>query len=245
MQTSFLISDLVGEVILRVENRITDNARAAVWLRDALLEISGNADYRDDFDQLEVLGPTTNLTAGIQEYPFSALVPAQALPLQSGYNMSTLDVFLWTDYPTNKLRRKLNPTNYQDADKFQQAQSIPTEWYRFADTIGFNAMPNQPYQVQARIMQEHPINDDNLPTTQILLPREWNEVLVYAATMRAYTELLEYEKAQQIRVFLQGDPKYPGKSGLVEAIKKRRKREAWRQEQPLRPVIRGIGWGSS
>jgi hypothetical protein len=94
-------------------------------------------------------------------------------------------------------------------------------------------------------MQEHPIDDDNLPTTQILLPREWNEVLIYSAVMRGYTELLQYEKAQQIRVFLQGDPKFPGKSGLVEAIKKRRKREAWRQEQPLRPVIRGYSWGSS
>jgi hypothetical protein len=245
MKTSFLISDLVNEVILRVENRITDTERAAIWLRDALLEISGNPDYRDDFDQLEVLGPLFNLTAGVQEFPFSGLVPPQALPLQSGYNMSTLDIFLWTDYPLNTLRRKLNPTNYQDADKFQQAVSIPTEWYRFADTVGFNPRPNQPYQVQARIMQEHPIDDDNLPTTQILLPREWNEVLIYAAVMRAYTELLEYEKAQQIRVFLQGDPKFPGKSGLVEAIKKRRKREAWRQEQPLRPVIRGYSWGSS
>jgi hypothetical protein len=242
---SFTISDLVPEVILRVENRTTDTARAAIWLRDSLLEISGNPDLRDDFDQLEVLGPTFNLTIGTQTYAFSNIVPAPSLPNSSGYNMSTLDVFVWIDYPTNSIRRKLNPTHYQDADKFQAALSIPTQWYRFADTIGLNPVPNQPYQIQARIIQEHPIDDDNLAGTTILLPREWNEVLVWMAAMRGFAELLEFEKSQGIRVMLQGDPKFPGKSGLIESIKKRREREAWRQEQPLRPVVRGYGWGSN
>jgi hypothetical protein len=63
--------------------------------------------------------------------------------------------------------------------------------------------------------------------------------------MRGFAELLEFEKSQEIRTMLQGDPKFPGKSGLIESIKKRRKREAWRSEQPLRPVLRGYGWGSS
>ena len=242
---TFTINDLVSEVILRVENRTTDTSRAAIWLRDGLLEISGNPDYRDDFDQLEVLGRTYNVTIGQQEYPFSNLVPLPSLPNSSGYNMSTLDVFIWIDYPTNAIRRKLNPTHYQDSDKFQLAQSIPTEWYRFADNIGLNPVPNAPYQIQARILQEHPIDDDNLAGTTILLPREWNEVLIWMAAMRGFNELLEYEKAQGIRVLLQGDPKFPGKTGLIEAIKKRRKREAWRQEQPLRPVLRGYCWGRS
>ncbi len=244
-QQTFSFSDLVNEIILRVENRTTDTGRAVIWLRDAILEISGNPDYRDDFDQLEVLGPQFNVTIGQQEYPFSNLVPPASLPLSSGYNMSTLDVFVWIDYPTNQIRRKLNPTHYQDADKFQQAMSLPTEWYRFADTIGLNPVPNQMYQIQARILQEHPIDDDNLFDTEILLPREWNEVLVWSAAMRGYAEILQFEKSQEIRTMLQGDPKFPGKTGLIEAIKKRRKREAWRQEQPLRPVIRGYGWGCS
>jgi len=242
---TFTINDLVNEVILRVENRTTDTGRAAIWLRDALLEISGNPDYRDDFDQLEVLGQTFNLTQGIQTYAFSNIVPAPSLPNSSGYNMSTLDVFIWIDYPTNSIRRKLNPTHYQDADKFQLAQSIPTEWYRFADTIGLNPVPNQPYQIQARILQEHPIDDDNLAGTTILLPREWNEVLIWMAAMRGFGELLEYEKTQTIRNILYGDPEHPNQQGLVNGIKKRRKREAWRQEQPLRPVVRGYGWGSN
>jgi hypothetical protein len=52
MATSFTIGQLVPEVILRTENRTTDTTRAAIWLRDALLEISGSPDYRDDFVEL-------------------------------------------------------------------------------------------------------------------------------------------------------------------------------------------------
>jgi hypothetical protein len=243
-QTIFLISDLVTEVILRLENRTTDTARAAIWLRDALLEISGNTDYRDDFDALEILGPVFNLTIGQQEYSFVNIVPIQSLPYQSGFNLATLDVFLWTDYPTNAIRRKLNMTSYQDADKYQSAQSIPTEWYRFGDTIGLSPTPNQPYQIQARILQRHPINDDQLEQTQILLPREWNEILIWAAVMRGFAELLQFEKSSEIRTLLQGDPKFPGKPGLIESVKKRRKREGWRQESSLRHIISGYGWGS-
>src|SRR5216684_3094283 len=138
--TQFTIASLESEVIIRCENRTTDTARADVWIRDALLEISGNPDYRDEFDDLEEYGPQFNLTIAVQEYAFSNIVPV------GDYNLSTLDVLLWTNPPLNSIRKKLRPTHYQDADKFVQAQSIPAEWYRFADTIGFNPMPNAAYQ---------------------------------------------------------------------------------------------------
>jgi hypothetical protein len=232
-----IIQDLETEVIIRCENRTTDTARADIWIQNALLEISGNPDYRDEFDDLEEYGPQYNLTPSTQEYAFSNIVPA------GDYNLSTLDVLLWTDYPTNTIRKKLQPTHYQDADKFQQAMSIPAEWYRFADTIGFNPVPNQPYQVQARILRRHPFTSP-LNQTVILLPQEWNEILIWAAAMRGFMELLEFEKAGEIRTLLQGDPKYPDKQGLIGSVKKRRRREAWRDTSSLRPVIRGYGWGS-
>jgi hypothetical protein len=161
------------------------------------------------------------------------------------YNLSTLDILLWTDYPNNTIRKKLNPTHYQDADKGGSQPSIPAEWYRFADTIGFNPPPNQAYQVQARLLRRHPITDSALNTTVILLPREWNEVLIWCAAMRGYMELLEFDKASEIRTMLYGDPRHPEKVGLVSSVKKRRSREAWRSESSLRPVIRGYGYGSS
>jgi hypothetical protein len=253
MSLQWTIDQLVPEVILKVENRITDTARARVWIRNSLLELTSGTKYRDDFDQLEIFGPKANLTIGKQEYSFSFLVPPQGIqspfvpgivPL-SGYNLGTLDVLIWLDFPFNSIRRRLNFTHYQDADKFQQAISLPTEWYRFADTIGFNPVPNQTYQVQARMLQMHPINDTNLGNTLILIPREWNEVLEWSAAMRGYMELLEFEKAQAIRQMLEGDPEHPDKQGLIQAVKKRRKRESWRQEQPLRPIIRSYTWGGS
>ena len=250
------IDDLVPEVILRVENRITDEARAQVWIRDALMELTSGTKYRDDFDQLELFGLKYNLTPRVQEYKEINLIPPQFLTnapadgteinaSRSGYNLSILDILIWLDFPFNNIRRRLNFTHYQDADKFQQAISLPTEWYRFADTIGFNPVPNRPYQVQARMLQMHPFNDEDLGDTVILLPREWNEVLQWCAAMRGYAELLEFEKASEIRKMLEGDPEHPDKQGLIQSIKKRRKREGWRQEQGLRPILRSYTWGGS
>lgn len=226
---------LADEVILRTENRVTDINRAYVWVRDALLEISGNTDYKDEFDNLEVLGPPFVLTPGLQEYPFVNL-------LQAGdYNLSTLDIMIWVDPPNNIKRKKLNPTHYQDADKYLQSASLPSDWYRFGDNVGFNPMPAKAYQVQARILKRHPLNDDSLKTTSILLPREWNEVIIWAAVIRGFMELLEYEKAGAVRSLLYGDPKYPGKQGIIEAVKKRRKREQFRQTVGLRPRVSFYG----
>jgi hypothetical protein len=241
----FLIEDLENEVILRVENRTTDTARADVWIRDALIEITSQPDFRNEFDLLEEYGPQFNLTAptgnppvGVQEYDFSNFVPP------GDYNLATLDVLIWQDPPTNSVRRKLYPSHYQKADNFQPTFSLPTEWYRFADTLGFTPVPDKAYQVQCRILRAHPINDNQLNQTLILIPREWNEILVWAAAQRGFMELLEYEKASVIHKLLYGDPKHPDRPGLIEGRKKRREMEAWRTEQPLRPVIRKSCFGA-
>lgn len=237
------IGALVNEVIIRAENKITDATRASIWLRDALLEITSNPDFRNEFDILEEYGPKFNLTAaagnppvGVQEYPFANIVPT------GDYNVATLDVLIWQDYPTNTIRRKLTQSHYQKADNFVPTFSLPTEWYRFADTIGFTPIPDKAYQIQARILRQHPINDNSLNDTVILIARDWFEILVWAAVERAFMEYLEYEKAQKIHVLIYGDPKHPDRVGLIEGRKKRREMEGFRTEVPLRPVYRPIGW---
>lgn len=237
------IQSLENEVLLRCENKVSDIGRTDVWLRDALLEITSNPDFRNEFDALEIYGPPFNLTAasgnppvGVQEYPFSQIVPP------GDYNVATLDVLIWQDPPTNQIRRKLILSHYQKADNFQPTFSLPTEWYRFADTIGFTPVPDKAYQIQARILRQHPINDNALNQTVILIPRDWFEILVWAAVERGFMEYLEYEKAQKIHMLIYGDPKHPDRVGLIEGRKKRREMEAHRTEQPLRPVYRRIGW---
>lgn len=240
----FFIDDLVNEVLLRTENRTTDTARARIWLRDALLEITANPVLRDEFDELEVLGPLFNLTGGasilagsIQEYAFSNIVPA------GDYNIATLDVLLWTDPPTNSNRIKLEETHYQASDKVNPFTGQPAEWYRFADTIGFVPAPQLAYQVQARIYIQHPIND-NLPgQTLILINRDWNEILIWEAVRRGFAELKQYETAQEIYMMLHGDPNDSSKPGLLYGRKKRRAKESFRDSVPLRVKKRAYGYG--
>lgn len=240
MGTTFTIGQLAPEVILRCENRTTDITRAQVWLRDALLEISGSPDYRDDFVELEVLGPTLVLTPNVQEYLETSFLP----PV--GFVSSLMaDIVIWTDYPQNTVRRKLDVSHYQKTDKFVPIFSLPTEWYRYAANIGFNPVPNLSYQVQARFIQMHPINDANLANTTILLPRDWNEVLIMAAAIRGFIELLEYEKAEKVRRQLYGDPtsKVP-QPGLIFHVKRKRRKEQWRMEQRLTVIHRPYMWGN-
>ena len=159
-------------------------------------------------------------------------------------NQATLDILIWQDPGTNQIRRKLNPSHYQKADNFQPTFALPTEWYRFNSNIGFTPIPDAAYQIQTRMLQMHPINDANLSATQILIPRDWNEILVWAAVERGFAELLEFEKAAKIHMLLHGDPKYPGRVGLLNGRKKRREQEAWRTEASLRPVVRPMMRGA-
>jgi hypothetical protein len=232
----FLISDLVNEVLIRTENRTSDTTRAAVWVRDSLIEISQNPDYRDDFQGLESYGQQINLTSNQQEYEESDF-------LTPGLECNAiLDVLIWVDYPTNSNRRKLDVAHYQKTDKFQPVYSLPTEWYTYSSLIGFNPIPDQPYQVQVRFAKNHPISDD-LVTTPILLPREWNEILIWAAVKRGFMELMEYEKATSVNMLLYGDPKNVGQPGLIFHVKRKRRKEQWRQEQRLTYTRRPSMWG--
>jgi hypothetical protein len=245
MPTTFTIGDLVPEVLIRVENRTTDTNRAAIWLRDSILEIASDPDYRDDFLELEVWGPIFNLTGGnsistaVQEYPESSIVPV------GDVNNATLDILIWLDFPPANNRRKLDVSHYQKTDKFQQVYSIPTEWYHFGSYIGFNPVPNLNYQIQARICRQHPFNDVTLSASQILLPRDWNEVLIWAAVQRGFMELMEYEKGSAVHTLLYGDPKNAGEPGLIYHMKRKRRKEQYRQEQRLTLVRRPYMWGSS
>lgn len=234
----FMIGDLVPGLILKVENRTTEAATAAQYLVDALIEITSDPDFRNEFDQLEEYGLPFNLTGGkamppaIQEYAEVQFVP------QGDYNLATLDILIYQDPPNNKIRRNLTQSHYQKADRFQPTFSLPTEWYRFGSLIGFTPIPDKNYTIQTRMLRQHPIQDANLPGTLILIPRDWNEILQWAAAERWFMELLEYEKAGKIHQLLYGDPKHPDRPGLLEGRKKRREMEAFRTEAVLRPMLR-------
>lgn len=243
MATSFTIQNLEPEVLYKTENRTTDVSRVDNWIRDALLELTADTDYRDEFDNLEILGPLFNLTGGssvasgaVQEYAFSNLIPSNT------YNVNTLDIILWTNPPQNSTNIRLENTSYQEADMITRFTGQPVKWYRFADVCGFVPVPNLNYQVQARIYQLHPLATP-LNQTVLLIPNDWNEILVLMAVEKGFLELMQYEKAAAVHKLLHGDPLYPKKPGMMQGRKKRRAKENWRQQKPLRPIVRGYTYG--
>lgn len=234
----FTIADLENEVIIRTENRTEDVARARIWLRDTLLEITSNPDFRTEFDELEYNSALVNLTVGLREYNWSDWVTVPDV------NVASLSFLLWTNPPSNTSRIKLGQVDYQYLDKITPFDGQPTQWARFGQTVIFDAEPQLAYQTQLRFYNMHPIDDNVLQNTQILISRDWNEILIWGAVLRGFTELLEYEKAAKVRLLLYGDPKHPDRPGLLEGRKKRKEKEAFRKQAALRPRIRPYSYGA-
>jgi hypothetical protein len=224
---STTIASLSPEVIIKTENRTTDVTRSYQWLADAVTELTSSSELRDEFDQLEQLGVQYNLQAKVREYPFSTLL------LPNDYNDGTLDIRLWIDYPTNQKYIRLDSISYQEADNYSNNPGRPAAWYRFADVYGFDLIPDNPYQIQARYLIMHPLATP-IQNTAILTPRDWNDVLILMASRIGFIELNQYEKSQAIYRELHGDPRDPSKPGLIYKRKKRYQREAWRKEKALR-----------
>jgi len=232
--TVFTIATLGPAVVRKVENRINDLQLAYEWIAEAIIEITMDQQLRNDLTELEVVGPTFNLTIGQQEYPDTNFINTTA----GDVNMASVDIMEWIDYPANSIRIKLLPTHYQETDKFIVVNSLPVKWYRYGLNIGVYPIPDQPYQVQSRYLKQHPIYWDNLGATPILLTMNWYEIIKLAAAQKGFLELEEYEKADSIGKLLRGDPDDRKASpGMLYGRKLQRERESWRQEQGLKPMI--------
>lgn len=226
----YTIADAGQDVILKLENRTTDLSRAYCWFAEAILELTSSSELREEFDQLEVLGPTFQLIPGTREYPFSYLVDTM------DYNDGTLDLRIWTDFPTNNVVLRLRFASYQEIDNYYNNPGQPTAWYRFSDIVGFDMIPNNPYTVQMRYQRQYPFTAP-IEQTPWILPMDWYDVAVLIAVQRGFIELNEYEKSDAVYKILHGDPTKPGKVGLINRRKKRFQREAWRSEASLRPWV--------
>jgi hypothetical protein len=241
------IADYAAIVCDKLEGRSSMLNPAIEWVANVLVELTGDTDLRDDFDELEAWGDQFSLVPGQQEYPFSNFLNPNLI-----YNQATLSVMLWIDPPSNYTRVKLHPGHYQDADRMTTSTqskgswSQPSDWYRFADMIGFNPIPNLNYTVQARCLQLFPINEgspETVGTTPVLLTRQWKDFIIQSAVMRGFMDLQQFDKAAAIKALLYGDPKHPTDKGMLGALHTRRKKELYRESIGLRPVVRTYGFG--
>jgi hypothetical protein len=231
------IADIAALVIYDVENRTQDLAKAYKWVKDSINEITSCQEVREEFPELEVLGPLYNLTTGVAEYAEANIMPVGAL------NMATLNVRLWMDYPVNTRWRKLEWTSYQDADRYQSGQgATSSKAYRFGGNIGFSPPPDKPYQIQARVLKYHPWAAP-LEDTVILLSQDWEYIIQQLADAIGFAGLEQYEKSTAIRQMLYGDPRHPENPGIIYGRTNRRKKENFRQEVSLRPVVRPYSHG--
>lgn len=230
-----LISDISTLVLLKVENRTAsgDVTNSYDWIKKALIDLCTNRQFRDDLTELEVIGPTFNLTAGTQEYAETLFVNTAGGDL----NMATLDVKLWTDVPAGSNFIVMEPSSYQWTDRGGANQGRPTKCYRYGSNIGFFATPDATYQVQARCLRYHSFSNP-IQNTPLLIPVELEEILIWAAVKRGWAELEAFDKVMNVDRLLHGDPKHPDRTGLIESYKTKSSREDHRVSFSIRPTIR-------
>jgi hypothetical protein len=243
------LNDLVGPVTIKVENRTTDTLRITEWIVEAIQEITSNPRLRNDFDELEVMGPFFNLIGPpnpVQEYADTLLMPTPPVNNTGNINMSTLDIRLWQDPPANTIARRLDWSTFQEVDKFNPSTpSQPVMAYRFGGKIGFYPIPDKTYQVQMRALQYYPFVAPmaNVLSTPWILSPDWALPVKMLAAAIGFAELEENAKSMELLQLLHGDPDDPTKPGMLYSRKLRRQKDNWRQEGRLRPRVRPYSFG--
>lgn len=184
-------------------------------LQDAILELSRS--YR--FGGLERTGPTKTLTPGQYLYPMSFFTnPTENNPvvnlIPSFYVEYVISPSSSTGSGTNLLWKTIDTLELMLQ---LQSYSNPAYFTRYNEQIYLAPVPQQANPIYMRYQVEHPFASPVSLDDIFLLPNEWKEIAEYAAALRFATDTRMLDFASQYHNILYGDPKEPGKIGLIEA----------------------------
>lgn len=226
------IATLATDVVQRMGARTDITTRAQYWVFEALNQLTSNI----DFEELEVKGPNTSLTASTDTYNYSAFA-------QVGDNVQTaMDFVVYTDSPSATTQTfRLRETHFLENDKITPlVGAYPVQWSRIGLQALFRPVPNLAYIMFMRYRKAHPLTGvEPYPTTTILTPIEWDLIIKYLAMVGGYDELKEHDRAAtlQRRIWGGKDPTTGiDQVGMVEPLLTKRQREMPQYDIPLRPA---------
>lgn len=199
---------------------IEGDCRIDYWLRDAYINLM----MENKFPATEVTY-TFYTAQGQDVYPYPDSIRAiEALTLYrpDGTIITVEDKDI-------KYIRRMNPVN----------QAAPSMWCEYNNQIIFRPTPdsNGPYTCTLDGWQ-NPIIGTPIQETQNLLPLDWHEALVFAATLRGHVDLQEEDKAMKIQSFLNGftDPTGKYTPGLLGNLQSRLQISARFKDWGLQPA---------
>lgn len=211
-----IVADLLG-------GRTDKNDSISKWIASGYRDLAHSIPFEtleETIDDLTVFGQDTLL------YPGTARAIKSITLGRPSVNPSS-----WT--PLKKRNKAI--INRYDTTK----PGVPAIWAPFAQRMYLRPVPNDSYPVIVDywVKVNVDINADvnTLNETEILLPDDWIEIVDYEAQMRGFMGLLEFDKANAIRMLLHGDPKKPKEPGLIKQRLTRIQAEYENADYGLRP----------
>jgi hypothetical protein len=226
------IKDLVLDLKRKLANREDSEEQAPFFLRDAIRELTDNY----PFPELEVIGPERALTATDNRYGIGDFTNAG-----EGHTDITL-IKLWTNHPDNTKSTVINWREPRVVAPLMEQTGMPSFFTRFGQEFILGPTPDKSYQVQMWYQRKHPfsITREALLDDEVLMPESWLEIIVYAAALRAATELRLPDYVTLYHAILFGDPENPQQLGLIDSRMAQRNKDKRHNPGQMMPIVRRI-----
>jgi hypothetical protein len=226
------ISSLVPKVRFMLGNRSDIDDQIAMWIADAVLNLSINF----PFSELQVYGETVQFIPNQSNYPLDYFMNCEA------DDLAFIDTW-WYWYSgisgagaVLKFRAPAVVTPL-----IQIGAGNPQYWSRFGNQVMVAQSPAQAFSTFWLYQRKHPLPDyANIPLlldTSLKLPREWSQII---ATVAAINGAADVEMTAKIPIWLKllyGDPKTSGNPGFVKSLTSQYERDSARNERQISFVV--------
>lgn len=227
------IGELIPNVISKLSNRTVPQAKCVKWIQDAVKDIT--ASY--PFTELQVTGPTVQLTINLAEYGKRAFLNPNDL---DATNIDSFFLYINGSSGTGyNLKYRTVPT----IEAMMKIAGQPVHWSRHGSNIYVAPMPQVAYYVFQRYQQRHPWTDSPVNDT-IRIADDWLEIIEYAAAMRGAWDERMYDYNKEVKILLYGDPEFQlngsmgkGQPGLIHAKTSQRARDMSNNERQMQPRV--------
>jgi len=232
-----VLGDFVGRVQLMMGNRHEITDRVFGWLQDAYLELGMSYPFEELEDVYEYF---TEAGVAAIDYPVTALANASRT---EGYaTRAVRSAVIINSTTSNVIRlRKKNPLYLDLFNEATTSRRMPSVYATTMRTFEVRPIPDDVYKIRLRLWLKPLINYSDNNLTQIDLPDDWWEIMIYLAAAKGYLELLELDRANTLLTLLHGaeDPRSGRREpGLIHQRLRIRQAESFDEEYNIQPLVR-------
>ena len=246
-----IINDLIPAVIDKLRDRQDVTTTIPYWIASAIIDLTESY----PFEELAFNGaPVVNFNPGQSEYTYSYFL-GQETKVQVTRILSWFRFFSTTGSrgqvsSDGSVGSAMKYREVQVVEPMSVISGLPFVWSQVGQTIlvGFN--PDQAYATYVRFQEEHPFvggevvpQNQQLGNTRILMPRDWREILIYAAAEKGCDNvgMDDIGTLYHQKLWGNGDPDPRKRTiGLIEARQSQQQRNTGQNERQLQPMVRRI-----